>query len=115
MRKQFPVLEVENRIDVLYFVFRKDVVLLGICCFDRLRTRRYRWAGVRPGEIHQRGVEDVDHWKEDQVKRLFRGFDREQVVNVSDTDFSREAWIDGSAAGTSAVKFGTGVIGIDKI
>src|SRR5215472_2420184 len=49
------------------------------------------------------------------MERLLAVLFLNQVVNVRNPDLRREAGVDRTTAGTGAIKFGTGVVGINDV
>src|SRR5690242_17130604 len=60
-------------------------------------------------------MQHVVHWEEDGVERLLPMFFLDQVVNMRDPDLGREARVNGTPAGASAVQFLTGVVGVNDV
>ncbi len=90
MGKQFSLREIKYGVDVLHIMLGEDIVLFGESGLHRLRSRGHRGAGVGP---------------EDRVQRFLVMLFLNQVVDVRDADFCREARIDCATAGSGAIQF----------
>ena len=105
----------EHWIDVLHVVLGEDIVFLGECGLDGFRRCGHGWTGIGADNLHQRRGQHVVHREEDDVQRLLAMLLLDQVVDVRNTDFRREAGVDGAAAGAGPVQIGARVIGVDDV
>ena len=112
MRKQLAVGEVEHRVDVFDVVLGKDIVLFRERRLHRFRSCRHRRTCIRALQLHQLRVQNVIHGEEDGVQRFLLVLLLNQVVNVRDADLGREAGVNRATAGTRAIEFLAGVIGV---
>src|SRR5271168_3114644 len=115
MGEELAVGEVEHWREILHIVLREDVVLLGKRSFYSLWRCGDGGAGIGADNVHQRRMQNVVHGEENYIQRLLAVLLLNQVVDVRNTDLRREAGIDRASTGPGAIKFRTGVIGINNI
>src|SRR5262249_42185823 len=115
LTQQRPIGKVDERAEVLDALLREDVAFLGERSLGGFRGYRDGWTGVGPLQLLQGCMQDVNHGEEDEVELLLRVLREQQVVDVGDADFRREAGIDRTASGALTIEIAARVVRVDDI
>jgi len=104
--------QVDEGVQEDHALFFEQVAFLGERRLHRRGSGRY--GGARPAGLDARELarQAVDHGEENNIQRLLRMHFVQQVMDVRNAEFRREAGVDSAALGAFFVQFLAGEVGV---